>query len=519
MLAIARAATATNPESGSIQYSYDAAGNLSSRTDNRGWKTTYTYDALNRTLSKTYSKVTPGTDGVEAGAVNYLWDTVWIGQLSSVTSQATANAVASSISYTAYDHMGRVTASAQSTNGAPPHTFSYTYNLAGGLEAETYPSGRVVTACYDVAGRTKSLSGVLGQSPATHYTGTADITYAVHGAIQTLNRGDGLVEAWSHNGRLQPTGISVGTVAEPRKAFGTDLYYCPNQLASCVTNNGNLSSVELSVFGAVQNYTYDAFNRLKSAAETSAWARSWDYDPRGNGWVSSWTGLSPATFTPTGQTNFDGNNRLVLQGSGYDGAGSLSAIGGYGFVWDAEGRMVVSTINAVQTQYSYDGEGRRVQKQGPNGTTVYVYDAMGELAAEYGAAGASSCDTCYLSVDQLGSTRAVTNASGEVVERHDYLPFGEEIYAGTAGRTVGLKYPQSTDGVGAVTIKFTGKERDTEPRVRQCRASITSGRGTSRGLRAGSPAQTSLSPISMYTIRKVGTCKVDPFVKTIFCPQ
>ena len=70
-------------------------------------QTTYTYDALNRTLGKTYSKVTPGTDGVEAGAVNYLWDTVWIGRLSSLTSQATANAVASSISYTAYDHMGR----------------------------------------------------------------------------------------------------------------------------------------------------------------------------------------------------------------------------------------------------------------------------------------------------------------------------------------------------------------------------------------------------------------------------
>ncbi len=145
------------------------AGHLSSRTDNRGRKTTYTYDALNRTLAKTDSKVTPGTDRVEAGALNYLWDTVWIGRLSSVASQATANTVASSISYAAYDHMGRVTGSAQSTNGmTPPYRFSYTYNLGGGLETETYPSGRVVTACYDVAARTKSLSEVVGQSPTTH---------------------------------------------------------------------------------------------------------------------------------------------------------------------------------------------------------------------------------------------------------------------------------------------------------------------------------------------------------------
>ena len=43
------------------------------------------------------------------------------------------------------------------------------YNAAGGLQTETYPSGRTVKTCFDVAGRLKRV-------------------------IQTLCRGDGVVE-------------------------------------------------------------------------------------------------------------------------------------------------------------------------------------------------------------------------------------------------------------------------------------------------------------------------------------
>lgn len=52
----------------------------------------------------------------------------------------------------------------------------------------------------------------------------------------------------------------------------------------------------------------------------------------------------------------------------------------------------------------------------------------------------------YYHLDALGSVRAVTNQSGAVIERHDYLPFGEEL----------------TPPVGAQPRQFTGKERDAE---------------------------------------------------------
>ena len=109
------------------------------------------------------------------------------------------------------------------------------------------------------------------------------------------------------------------------------------------------------------------------------------------------------------------------------------------------------------TTYSYDGNGRRVQKVSGGVTTVYVYDAQGQLAAEYASAAptAPACLTCYLTADHLGSTRVVTKTAGAVVSRHDYLPFGEEVF--TANRTTALGYTPDN-----VTQKFTGKERDSE---------------------------------------------------------
>src|SRR5579875_3515240 len=69
-----------------------------------------------------------------------------------------------------------------------------------------------------------------------------------------------------------------------------------------------------------------------------------------------------------------------------------------------------------------------------------------------------SCATCYVSWDHLGSVRMLTDASGNVVARQDYLPFGEEIPADTAGRSASLLFGAS-DGVEQ---KFTGQIRDSE---------------------------------------------------------
>ncbi len=167
------------------------------------------------------------------------------------------------------------------------------------------------------------------------------------------------------------------------------------------------------------------------------------------------------SFTPTSSGNFNAKNQLVIQGSDYDAAGNQKVIGGYTFVWDAEGRMVQSA-GPRTTAYTYDGDGRRMMKQSSLGTTTYVYDAMGNVAAEYGGQMAAPCVTCYLSADQLGSTRAMTDGTtGQVVERYDYFPFGEDLFAGTGNRTKALGYQNASDPED-MTRRFTGKERDAD---------------------------------------------------------
>jgi RHS repeat-associated protein len=109
--------------------------------------------------------------------------------------------------------------------------------------------------------------------------------------------------------------------------------------------------------------------------------------------------------------------------------------------------------------YVYDGDGRRVQKFVGNTVTTYVYDAGGQLAAEYGPP--TDSGTAYLTADNLGSTRLVTN--GTEIKRYDYLPFGEEIPQGSYGRDTtypAAAYPSGT--LDTQAMKFTGKERDAE---------------------------------------------------------
>jgi RHS repeat-associated protein len=65
----------------------------------------------------------------------------------------------------------------------------------------------------------------------------------------------------------------------------------------------------------------------------------------------------------------------------------------------------------------------------------------------------------WLVPDHLGTPRIILDQTGALanVKRHDYLPFGEELFAGTGGRTVAQGY--AGDGVRQ---QFTSKERDVE---------------------------------------------------------
>ncbi len=58
----------------------------------------------------------------------------------------------------------------------------------------------------------------------------------------------------------------------------------------------------------------------------------------------------------------------------------------------------------------------------------------------------------------------MTDSSGGVKRRFDYLPFGEDLLAGIGGRTTAMGYNDGTtvQQPDKTSMKFTGKERDAE---------------------------------------------------------
>jgi RHS repeat-associated protein len=166
-------------------------------------------------------------------------------------------------------------------------------------------------------------------------------------------------------------------------------------------------------------------------------------------------GLTDDPLRPKGSGWFSGNkNQMALVG--YDAVGNQTQLNPYTLSYDAENRITgVSSTESGNAEYWYDGEGRRVKKL-VNGSkkTLYVYDAFGRLSAEYSTATSTDSGTQYLTADHLGSVRLITSATGAVIRRHDYRPFGEDLGA-INGRSA--KYSDQKN-----VQRFTGKERDAE---------------------------------------------------------
>jgi RHS repeat-associated protein len=133
-------------------------------------------------------------------------------------------------------------------------------------------------------------------------------------------------------------------------------------------------------------------------------------------------------------------------------------------------------VNGVSDVYRYDGDGNRIRRNFATGEKVRMVYSGGQLIAEYDLTTGSlkkeyvyggkgllatvepGTGTRYTTADHLGSPRVVTNASGGVVSRHDYMPFGEELGSGVGARTTAMGFVVNA----GMRQKFTSKERDIE---------------------------------------------------------
>lgn len=293
--------------------------------------------------------------------------------------------------------------------------------------------------------------------------------YIAAGAVTAMKLGNGKWENTTFNSRLQPTKIGLGGGVASQNLLKLEYSY------GTTANNGNVIEQKITVPGVtnsfVQGYTYDELNRLATAEETQnssqTWKQAFSYDRYGNrNFVESTTttlpkncGMSP-NFTvctadvPIVNPTVSTSTNKFSTGYTYDSSGNTTADAeSRTFVYDAENKQVsVSDGSGTIGQYVYDGDGKRVKRIVPGGeTTVFVYDTLGRLIQEHSTVVQTGNDakTVYTTADNLGSPRINTDATGQVISRHDYHPFGEEVIR---------------SGYGSDTIRkqFTGYERDAE---------------------------------------------------------
>jgi RHS repeat-associated protein len=184
-------------------------------------------------------------------------------------------------------------------------------------------------------------------------------------------------------------------------------------------------------------FVYDAVDNLRT---TTVGSRSTVASYVGNRLTSLSTNNVPSSYT-------------------YDLNGNLTAKGPQGFTFDLGNRM--STANGKAT-YAYDGLGRRtwvayaggrnkLQIYSQAGQLLYAYDTVegvsdyvyldGQLIAESN----HLSGTAYTHTDLLGSPIARTNASGQLLSRTTFEPYGA-----------------TANGTPPTDIGFTGHVHDAD---------------------------------------------------------
>lgn len=507
-----RLKSASNPESGTISYEYDNNSNMSQKTDARGVVTYFGYDALNRVNTILYR--VNGQPDPNTGDVQYFYDNATYGK-GRLWLTYKWDPKPSHTAVGQYDAQGRVkqfyNLFGDGQGGwAPAYEINRTYDLAGNVVSQTYPSGHTTTYSYDSAGRISSFGGNLGDGVTRSYA--SSFVYNARNQVtqELFGTQTALYHKLQYNIRGQLWDIRVSTGADINGSWnrGCLQYFYDGSFGygtSGPDNNGNVLKANTYIpldeqangwTISRQTYSYDSLNRLgwvaeyfvsNTQAESQQSLQSYTYDRWGNRTINpaSWgTGINTKQFTVN-----TANNRLGVPAgqSGsmtYDTAGNLTtdSYSGYGSrTYDANNRIVAAQDSyAGWSYYTYNADGQRVKRKVNNQETWEIYGIDGELLAEYPANGAASspqkeygyrdgqllitaepaANIKWLVPDHLGTPRIILDQTGSLanVRRHDYLPFGEELFAGAGGRTSAQGYAVG-DGVRQ---QFTAKERDVE---------------------------------------------------------
>jgi len=435
-----------SPDTGGTSSTFDAAGNLKTRTDARGKLVLYSYDALNRLTKIDYPTGVDTVFEYDGGVVTPK-PANSIGRLTKITDESGSTA------YT-YDGLGRVVRKIQTvlvTGQTTARTFDIQYGWGvtgadnGHLKTLTLPSGARVNLSYDLTGRVSGLSlnpvntNGVGTNGAVTTAVMSSISYDAMGHATGWTWGTGPVaytRSWDSYGRPKtyPMGNpnGTGTAAGLLRTIGYD------DAARITAYSHTRSGIAQAAFD--QAFSYDGLGRLTSSNQGTT-SYSYSYDANGNRTeflVSATRFVNQISATSNRLTSvqrLNSSGSLVTDAPTYDNTGNTIGNGSAGSaVYSDRGRLsqaIIPTGNTTTTtvSYWYNGLEQRVRKSGTTtavttGAVHYAYDEDGHVLGEYDTSGIPIYEVIWLGdqpVAVVKQTRTGSGISLNVATRIDYV--------------------------------------------------------------------------------------------------
>jgi len=479
-----RLVSVTNPLGHTQTLEYDAANNLLKWFDALGKRETlFKYDALNNPV-----KVTDALDNsnrFEYDELNRLVESV--DPLNRVTQfdYDALNRLVSSVDALQGESKQSFDADGNPVSLTDPNsnTTQFEFDLNGNLVQETLATEDKVKYTYDARDLLKTVTNGRQQQRVFEYD--------VLGRLKSWTDPDGSVAyTYDNNGNVLTVTDSSGTITREYDKLnrvikytdvrGNVLQYAYDSVGNLVGltyPDGKLVSYEYDAAGQlvkvtdwanrVTVYAYDKNGRLISLLRPNGTQMTRSYDAAGqllrqDDVVSFEFSYDAAGNIIAEKTNLEADPNINLEMT-YQAANRLATVADKVVKFDADGNMIFGPLNgkieqfefdsrnrlkkAGGTAYQYDAENQRigvddtryvvnsmpvlsqvlVRTKGNGEVTYYVY-GLGLI----GEARAGNYFSYHF--DYRGSTVALSDASGQVIEKFQYSPYGSLMY-GDASKT------------------------------------------------------------------------------------
>lgn len=357
----------TNPLGKFTTYNYDTLGRLTSLTDPKAQTFSYTYDGVDHLTKITYP---------DATAANYTYNCCNLLQVQDKfgTLKFTYDALGRMMSFTNYDNK----------------VISYNYDSEDNLVTLTYPDSKKVNYEYDADNRLIKVTDWLGNVTQYNYDSRGNLSFSISPGLITIYKYDEvsrLTKLINYNSNTM--------------AITSGFEFTPDVLGNR-TQIKRYQPLNLPTFNlANSSYSYNSDSQLISAT-----GQSFAYDNNGNL-------LSRTNAGVTANLTYNYDNQLTQYTSGTT---TLA------YLYDALGNRIKKTSGSVVTKYIVDPNRTLPSvlaetNASGNITSYYVY-GLGVISKIVGT-------TAYFyQYDGLGSTVAITDKTGAVVNKYAYDDFG-----------------------------------------------------------------------------------------------